>query len=172
VPTAAKTTIARTSSARASASNTSPSFTTAPKVSFPFVAGIVTGSVSLVGFGLDSVIEVFSGAALLWRLHHDLNAIRREQVERITLRGVDSCFVALALYILYESGTTLIGHKTPERSLAGMIHRRRLRGGNAAVGTSETEGRCRNWKRSHDRRFQTGRFLHIPVGDSVERLYC
>jgi len=63
VPTAAKTTIARTSSARASASNTSPSFTTAPKVSFPFVAGIVTGSVSLVGFGLDSVIEVFSGAA-------------------------------------------------------------------------------------------------------------
>ena len=34
-------------------------------------AGLVAGSVSLVGFGLDSVIEVGSGAALLWRLHHD-----------------------------------------------------------------------------------------------------
>ena len=94
MPTAAKTTIARTSSARASASNTSPSFTTAPKVSFPFVAGIVTGSVSLVGFGLDSVIEVFSGAALLWRLHHDLNPARREQVAYPFSRNSISNFAA------------------------------------------------------------------------------
>ena len=42
------------------------------------VAGIVAGSVSLVGFGLDSLIEVTSGAALLWRLHHDLDHSRRE----------------------------------------------------------------------------------------------
>jgi hypothetical protein len=44
---------------------------------------IVAGSVSLVGFGLDSIIEVFSGAALLRRLHHDLNRSGREQLERI-----------------------------------------------------------------------------------------
>ena len=69
------------------------------------VAGLIAGSVSLVGFGLDSVIEVASGAALLWRLHHDLNRSRREQVDRITLRIVGSCFVALALYIAYESGS-------------------------------------------------------------------
>jgi hypothetical protein len=37
------------------------------------VAGLIAGSVSLVGFGLDSLIEVMSGAALLWRLHHDWN---------------------------------------------------------------------------------------------------
>jgi len=76
---------------------------------------------SLIGFGLDSVIEVASGAVLLWRLHHDLDRSRREQVERATLRIVGGCFVALALYILYESCSTLIGHKTPERSLPGII---------------------------------------------------
>jgi divalent metal cation (Fe/Co/Zn/Cd) transporter len=85
------------------------------------VAGLIAGSVSLVGFGLDSIIEVASGAALLWRLHHDLDRSRRQQVERATLRVVGWCFVALALYILYESGSTLIGHKAPERSLAGII---------------------------------------------------
>jgi divalent metal cation (Fe/Co/Zn/Cd) transporter len=85
------------------------------------VAGILAGSVSLVGFGLDSLIEVTSGAALLWRLHHDLDHSRREQVERTTLRIVGGCFVALAAYILYESGSTLIGHEIPERSIPGII---------------------------------------------------
>ena len=51
-------------------------------------AGLIVGSVSLVGFGLDCIIEVASGAALLWRLHHDLDHSHREQVERTTLRIV------------------------------------------------------------------------------------
>ena len=61
------------------------------------VAGLIAGSVSLIGFGLDSIIEVASGAALPWHLHNDLNAIPREQVERTTLRIVGGFFVALAL---------------------------------------------------------------------------
>lgn len=85
------------------------------------VAGLIAGSVSLVGFGLDSVIEVASGTALLWRLYHDLNRSRREQVERITLQIVGWGFVALALYIAYESGSTLIRHEPPERSIPGII---------------------------------------------------
>jgi divalent metal cation (Fe/Co/Zn/Cd) transporter len=87
------------------------------------VAGIFAGSVSLIGFGLDSLIEVTSGTALLWRLHHDLDHSRRslEQTERITLQIVGGCFVALALYILYESGSTLIRHEPPERSIPGVI---------------------------------------------------
>jgi divalent metal cation (Fe/Co/Zn/Cd) transporter len=84
-------------------------------------AGLTAGSVSLVGFGVDSLIEVTSGAALLWRLHHDLNPERREQVERTTLRIVGGCFVALAVYILYESGADLIRHEAPERSIPGII---------------------------------------------------
>jgi divalent metal cation (Fe/Co/Zn/Cd) transporter len=85
------------------------------------VAGIVAGSVSLVGFGLDSLIEVTSGAALLWRLHHDLDPSRREDIERKTLRIVGWCFVALAVYIAYESAASLIRHEPPERSLPGII---------------------------------------------------
>lgn len=85
------------------------------------VAGAIAGSVSLIGFGLDSIIEVTSGAALLWRLHHDLDHSRRERVERTTLRIVGGCFVALAAYIAYESATTLIGHEVPERSIPGII---------------------------------------------------
>lgn len=85
------------------------------------IAGTVAGSVALVGFGLDSLIEVTSGAALLWRLHHDLNPSRREKAERITLRMVGWCFIALALYIAYESGSTLLRHQTPERSIPGII---------------------------------------------------
>jgi divalent metal cation (Fe/Co/Zn/Cd) transporter len=85
------------------------------------VAGIVAGSVSLIGFGLDSMIEVTSGAALLWRLHHDLNPSRREQAERITQKLVGWCFLALAAYIAYESASTLIRQQSPERSIPGII---------------------------------------------------
>src|SRR5947208_16785808 len=73
------------------------------------VAGLIAGSVSLIGFGLDSAIEVASGAALLWRFHHDLNPSRREQGERTTLRIVGWSFISLGLYVLSESGTTLVG---------------------------------------------------------------
>jgi len=85
------------------------------------IAGLLAGSVSLVGFGLDSVIEVASGAALLWRLHHDMDTSRREQAERTALRTVGACFIALALYIVYESSSTLIRHVPPERSIAGIV---------------------------------------------------
>src|SRR5438046_4541344 len=85
------------------------------------VAGAMAGSISLIGFGLDSLIEVTSGAALLWRLHHDLNPSRREKVERTTLRIVGVCFVALALYILYDAGNGLMSHEAPDWSIAGII---------------------------------------------------
>ena len=84
-------------------------------------AGVFAGSVSLIGFGLDSVIEVASGATLVWRLHHDFNASRREHVERTTLTIVGWCFIALAFFIVYESGSTLIRHEAPERSIPGIV---------------------------------------------------
>jgi divalent metal cation (Fe/Co/Zn/Cd) transporter len=85
------------------------------------VAGMIAGSVSLVGFGLDSLIEVTSGAALLWRLHHDIDPARRERIERKTLQIVGGCFVSLALYIAYDSAASLISHRAPESSLPGII---------------------------------------------------
>jgi divalent metal cation (Fe/Co/Zn/Cd) transporter len=84
-------------------------------------ASIIAGSVPLVGFGLDSMIEVASGAALLWRLHYDRDSSRREQVERTALRTVGACFTALALYLAYESSSTLIRQVPPERSIAGIV---------------------------------------------------
>jgi len=84
------------------------------------VAGFIAGSVSLIGFGLDSLIEVTSGEALLWRLHHDLNESRREAVERITLRIVGWCFVALAAYVAVDSAWTLVQQEKSERSIPGI----------------------------------------------------
>src|ERR1700682_5738683 len=85
------------------------------------IAGLIAGSVSLVGFGLDSLIEVTSGTAMLWRLHHDWNEARREAVERITLRIVAWCFIVLAVYIAFDSGVTLLRHEKPERSIPGIV---------------------------------------------------
>jgi divalent metal cation (Fe/Co/Zn/Cd) transporter len=71
-------------------------------------AGIVAGSISLVGFGMDSFIEVTSGATLLWRMSVDSDVESRERNEKLSLRIVGICFIALALYITYEALSDLI----------------------------------------------------------------
>src|SRR5690242_11492046 len=63
------------------------------------IAGVLAGSISLVGFGIDSAIEVTSGASLLWRMNVDANPEQRERSERVTLRIVGVCFLALAVYV-------------------------------------------------------------------------
>ena len=85
------------------------------------IAGLMAGSISLVGFGIDSFIEVTSGGALLWRMSVDADVHRRERNERLALRIVGACFAALAVYIGYESVTDLIQRNEPESSLPGII---------------------------------------------------
>jgi divalent metal cation (Fe/Co/Zn/Cd) transporter len=85
------------------------------------LAGAFAGSISLVGFGVDSFIEVTSGAALLWRLSLDAQAHRRESIEKLTLRIVGVCFLALAAYVGYEALRALAGKRAPEHSLPGII---------------------------------------------------
>jgi len=82
-------------------------------------AGAFAGSISLVGFGVDSFIEVTSGAALLWRMSGDDDA-RREHRETITLRIVGGCFVALAVYVGYEAVMDLISSSQPRSSRVGI----------------------------------------------------
>ena len=84
-------------------------------------AGLVAGSIALVGFGIDSLIEVTSGVTLLWRLHADVDEGRRERVEAISLRIVGACFVALAIYVSYDSVKSLIRREAPEESLVGIV---------------------------------------------------
>jgi divalent metal cation (Fe/Co/Zn/Cd) transporter len=84
-------------------------------------AGLVAGSVALVGFGFDSLIEVTSGAVLLWRLHADVDEGRRERIEAISLRLVGVCFVVLALYVSYDSIKSLLRREAPDESLIGIV---------------------------------------------------
>jgi divalent metal cation (Fe/Co/Zn/Cd) transporter len=85
------------------------------------VAGVIAGSISLVGFGVDSFIEVTSGAALLWRMSIDAEEHKRERIEQMTLRIVGACFLALAAYVSFQAVTNLMEKKAPEHSLAGII---------------------------------------------------
>src|SRR6266704_3835088 len=82
------------------------------------VAGVVAGSISLVGFGIDSLIEVKSGSVLLWRMSVDAEVHQREKNEKRALKVVGVCFLALAAYIAYESVRDLWSGQPPEhRSL-------------------------------------------------------
>src|SRR6266704_1144392 len=85
------------------------------------VIGLIAGSISLVGFGLDSFIEVTSGSALLWRMSVDADAQRRERNEKRALRIVGLCFLLLAVYIAYESSMDLVSRRAPKHSLPGII---------------------------------------------------
>ena len=85
------------------------------------LAGAVAGSISLVGFGIDSFIEVTSGSVLLWRMSVDSEVRRRELNERRALRIVGACFLLLAAYIAYESTLDLWSRRAPDHSIPGII---------------------------------------------------
>lgn len=84
-------------------------------------AGLFAGSISLVGFGIDSFIEVTSGAALLWRMSVDADVPGRERNERTALRIVGICFLLLAAYIAFESSMDLWSKRAPEHSIPGIV---------------------------------------------------
>jgi Predicted Co/Zn/Cd cation transporters len=85
------------------------------------VAGLMAGSVALVGFGFDSAIEVISGTTLLWRLYADVNEEKRERVERRAVRIVGVSFLLLASYVMIDAGKSLIRREPPQESMVGII---------------------------------------------------
>lgn len=82
-------------------------------------AGLAAGSIALVGFGFDSVIEVTSGAALLWRLHMDAPG-RRERAEKMALKLVGWSFLLLAAYVAFDAVKALVRREPPEASYVGI----------------------------------------------------
>lgn len=82
-------------------------------------AGWLAGSIALVGFGLDSIIETISGVALLWRLRQ--RGAEESQAESRALRIVGLTFFALAGYVAYESVSDLWLGKRPEESVVGIL---------------------------------------------------
>jgi divalent metal cation (Fe/Co/Zn/Cd) transporter len=86
-------------------------------------AGVGAGSIALIGFGLDSFIESFSGGVMIWRFRH-LDTLSREEEERVekkAIKLVGYSFFILAAYIFFESTKKLIVHEIPEPSLLGII---------------------------------------------------
>ena len=89
--------------------------------SIAVAAGVVAGSISLIGFGIDSFIEVASSATLFWRMSVDADVQRRERNEKLSLMVVGVCFIALAVYVAYESVSSLIRKTLPEHSIPGIV---------------------------------------------------
>jgi divalent metal cation (Fe/Co/Zn/Cd) transporter len=82
------------------------------------VAAVIAGSVVLMGFGLDSVIELASAATILWLFTGD-----RSDSERAELRAgrtIAACFAALALYLTVDAIITLAGGHRPDGSWPGV----------------------------------------------------
>jgi len=89
--------------------------------SIALTAGVIAGSIALVGFGADSLIELAASVFALWRLGADVDAERRERVERLSHRGIGILFLALAVYVVYESATSLARSAAPESSRVGIV---------------------------------------------------
>lgn len=80
-----------------------------------------TGSVSLAGFGWDSLIEVISALAVWWRMAHEMNHRRRHQAETISLRISGSCLFALGTYVLLDACFRLYRHEYADVGVAGIV---------------------------------------------------
>lgn len=79
-------------------------------------AGLLAGSIALVGFGLDSVVEVSSGLIILWQFRHPFPESR----ERRALRLMAMSFFALAAYVGLESLRALVTGHVPDASTVGI----------------------------------------------------
>src|SRR5881396_2369206 len=83
------------------------------------IAGVLAGSVALISFGIDSVIEVASSLVLVWRLS---DASAAEDREAFAHRLVGVCFLALAVYVSFEAIKDLLTRSTPRVSYFGIIY--------------------------------------------------
>lgn len=88
------------------------------------LAGLMAnGSIALIGFGLDSFIESFSGFIMIWRFNKygKVSKEEEEKTERTATKLVGVTFFILAIYVLYESVKKLYLREVPEPSLFGII---------------------------------------------------
>ncbi len=87
-------------------------------------AGIRAHSVALVGFGLDSFIELAAAAVVLWRVYVEAagsDTVAINKAEERVRRFVGATFFALAAYVLFQSGWDLWAREAPEESIVGLV---------------------------------------------------
>ena len=118
-------------------------------------AGAVAGSAALVGFGLDSVVEVSSGLVILWQFRHALPQSR----EQLALRLIALSFFALAAYVAQDAVRALLSGDEPDPSRVGIV----------LAATSLVVMPFLSWAQR-----RTGRALHsnAVVADSTQTLLC
>jgi divalent metal cation (Fe/Co/Zn/Cd) transporter len=118
-------------------------------------AGTVAGSVALVGFGLDSIVEVSSGLVILWQFGHHLPQSRERQAQRL----IAVSFLVLAAYVAQDSARALLGGDDPDPSRVGI----------ALASVSLLLMPFLSWAQR-----RTGRALHSSavVADSTQTLLC
>lgn len=87
------------------------------------LAGSLAGSIALLGFGLDSFVESFSGGIMIWRFRKrgDLPEEEEEKIERRAAKLVSYTFFLLGIYVLYESVKKLWFHEAVHPSLFGIV---------------------------------------------------
>jgi divalent metal cation (Fe/Co/Zn/Cd) transporter len=83
------------------------------------IAGVIAGSVALISFGIDSVIEVASSLVLVWRL---TDASMGEDRELFAHRLVGVCFLGLAIYVSFDAFKHLLTHSSPHVTYLGIIY--------------------------------------------------
>lgn len=85
--------------------------------------GFIAGSLSLVGFGLDSAVESFSAVIMVWRFKKsgEIEEFEEEEIEKRALKYVGYTFLILGIYVLYESLKNIYTGEIPEPSLIGII---------------------------------------------------
>jgi divalent metal cation (Fe/Co/Zn/Cd) transporter len=83
-------------------------------------AAVAAGSVALLGFGIDSFIEVGASLAAIWRLRIDRDSNRRALAERRALRIIGASFLLLALYVALDAADSLWRRATPRGSWLGI----------------------------------------------------
>ncbi|MGH9250366.1 MAG: cation transporter, partial [Acidimicrobiales bacterium] len=84
-------------------------------------AGLAAGSVSLVGFGFDSAIEVSAALVLIWRLHQERNGGCMQTSDRRATRAIAVSFLVLGVYVGVESIRDLLGATRPDSSAVGIV---------------------------------------------------
>jgi divalent metal cation (Fe/Co/Zn/Cd) transporter len=86
------------------------------------VGGILAGSIALVGFGLDSVVEVASAVVIVWRLsQRTTDYAAQERAERRAVRLIALSFLGIAIYVTVDAALTLLGLRDePQRSPLGL----------------------------------------------------
>ncbi len=87
------------------------------------IAGVLAGSIALIGFGLDSLFESLSSGIMIWRFgtHRKISEQEEERIERRAEKLVGYTFLILSGYILYESIRKLVDNEVPEPSLFGIL---------------------------------------------------